>query len=87
MRVLAVLIAVLFALPAAAQNNPQATPQNKATGSTACPEYGASSGGNNVNQAMGANTQGCADTAPNPNARTTSKGGNSGQQRHPGVSK
>ena len=83
MRLLATLV-LLLAFPATAQQNQQAAPQGKAT---ACPEYSASSGSNNVNQAMGTNNQGCSDTAANPNARTTSKGGNSGQHLYPGVNR
>jgi hypothetical protein len=81
MRPLAVLAAMLVAmlvLPAGAQNN--TTGGNVAKDVSSCPDTG-----NNVNQAQ--NAQNCPDGSQNSKARTTSKGGNSGQQRHPGVNK
>ena len=80
MRVIAALLMLLIALPAAAQNAPSGNAQKG--NAPACPEVGASGTGNNVNQATGTGTQPCPDSTPTPNGRTTSKGGTSGQKRH-----
>jgi hypothetical protein len=68
---------MILAFPAGAQN---ATGDGSVKGASSCPDSG-----NNVNQAQ--NSQNCPDGSQNPKARTTSKGGNFGQARHPGTNR
>jgi hypothetical protein len=76
LRWLAFVLTLALALPATAQD---ASKGNPVSSNANCPDTG-----NAVNQAQ---QQNCADGKQNSVPHTTSKGGNSGQQRHPGVNR
>jgi hypothetical protein len=76
MRRVAVLLALTLALPSVAQDASKGSPAN---GNSNRPDTG--------NAVTPAQQQNCADGKQNPVPRSSSKGGNSGQQRHPGANR